>query len=120
MLNALRSHVLKRRLLGVMLFALLTAQALALAHAVAHGPQWVAASRHAVAQTTDRDTIWGHAAGSTACHLVDQLLTGQATGLDPVPWPLSRLEAARPVCLPPATVARLALQAYEARGPPRA
>lgn len=122
MLTALRCHALKRRLLGVLLFALLTAQALALTHAIAHAPQAIAAftaSAGTAAAATDRDVVWGHTVGSASCHLVDHLLIGQATGFDPVVLPLSKLDEALPTCLPPAAVARLALRAYEARGPPR-
>lgn len=120
MLNTLRDPALKRRLIGCLLLALMLAQGLALAHAIAHGTRLAVTGQNATATLADSDAVWGHAAGSASCHLVDQMLLGNATGFDLPPLPLLPRVAAPPDCLPPAAVARLALRVYEARGPPRA
>ncbi len=126
-----------RRLVGVVLLALLVAQWSALLHAVAHAPALSAARFHhatpqaagaeaAASDTTDHRRHAGHSdhsdheAGSSVCQLFDQLLLGQAPGSNgpPViaaPWRQEAPQAQRPSATP-----RTAATPYEARGPPRA
>jgi hypothetical protein len=104
-----------RRCIGAAVLALLLAQWTALGHAYSHAA-WRTA---AVAQTDDAQG-WHHAAGSSACQLVDQLLVGQATGGEPLTL-ATCLRGARVLPLAPTTAAACALlSAYDARGPPRA
>lgn len=120
-----------RRLVGVLLLALLLAQWSALLHAVMHAPALSAGRFHDAAppvagagpaadDDTDHSDQSGHEAGSSVCQLFDHLLLGQAPGSDgppatPDPW---CQEAPR--AQPRSATPRTAAAAYEARGPPRA
>ncbi len=104
-----------RRIVGVLLLALWLGQWSLLAHSIAHALP----SAMAVA-ASDTDTAWGHDAGTTACHLVDHLLLGQAPGGQPpsvacLPAAVLRLSAPAASAAPGPVAA-----AYDARGPPRA
>ena len=111
-MTRLRQRQVLRRVVGMVLLALLAAQWTVLAHSIQHAPAAVDAPR-------DIDQALGHHAGTAACHLVDHLLTGQAPGA----------QAATAAGLPPghprlaAAAASLAcgpvFPAYEARAPPR-
>jgi hypothetical protein len=104
-----------QRLAAAVVLALLFAQGAALTHAVAH-----ARTQGLAAEAVAAQDVWGHDAGSSACHLLDHLLSGQAPGaqtaaLDcPPPAPAQRAEVLKSFDTGPA------LRAYEARGPPRA
>lgn len=119
-----------RRLIGVVLLALLWAQWAVLAHAIGHAdrPAMVASrAAAAVADNNDHghehdhgDGAWGHDAGTPTCELLDQLLAGHAAGGQPAPLFVLRPAAVLPA-VPAASITRWpALPAYEARGPPRA
>ena len=104
-----------RRLVGVALLALLLGQWTVLAHSIAH-----ARAPAAVAVSVDTDHVWGHHAGTPACHLVDHLLAGQAPGGESASVayvPPADLRVAAPA---PSIGPGPVLRAYEARGPPRA
>jgi hypothetical protein len=114
-----RTRLASRRLIGVALLAMLLGQWSVLAHSIGH-----ARAHDVVAQSIDgnhtHDRDWGHQAGTSACDLVDHLLTGQAPGGEPtarlwLPREASHI-AARAASNAPGPVA----WAYEARGPPRA
>ena len=114
-MNAPRHCHATRRLVGVALLTLLLAQWTALTHAIAHAQLGTGAVVAAQA-----DAPWGHQAGTPSCLLVDHLLIGQLSGGDPaaIPWfwPAAAPEAMRKLAI----VCSATLQAYEARGPPRA
>lgn len=124
-----------RRLIGVLLLAMLLAQMVARFHAIAHagglgpaGPEVHAAAEvveHTIpeastAATAQTDEGWGHAAGSSACQWFDHLLLDHA----PVHAHPSacQMVAAEALALPPATAARSGATQWsiQARGPPRA
>ena len=115
-LQFLRHLDIARRLSGVMLLALLLAQAVALSHGIRHSPLGLKPHVSSVVEPSEH---WGHEHGTPECRLVDQLLSGQAPGPDPVALPC------RPPAAAPARLSALsdnpsrALRAYEARGPPR-
>lgn len=114
-MNTPRHCTAIRRLVGVMVLALLLAQWVALTHAVAHA-QLDADS----ALAAESDNAWGHQAATPSCQLVDQLLIGQLSVGDPaaIPWFWA---TATPVASPILSIDRgVTLRAYEARGPPRA
>ena len=102
-----------RRLIGVVWLALLLGQWTALVHSIDHAP-----SSAAVAGSADTDHAWSHGAGTSACHLVDHLLTGHGPGGQPATvcgFPPAGLRvAASAPSIGPGPLAR----AYEARGPP--
>lgn len=104
-----------RRLVGVALLALLLGQWTLLAHSIVHAraPSTAAASPEA-------DHAWGHHAGTSACHLVDHLLTGQAPGGEPTTVSCLPPAAMRVAAPAPSIGPGPASRAYEARGPPRA
>ncbi len=105
-----------RHLAGVLVLALLCAQWLGVAHAIAHSP--AQAVEIARADHDDHGDHWGHDADTAVCQVVDHLLCGQAIG-DALA-PLSPQRRAGPVApprrqpVPPG----LAPCPYEARGPP--
>jgi hypothetical protein len=113
-----RTRLAIRRLIAVALFAMLLGQWAALAHSIGH-----AQAQDVVAHSVDGDhahDTWGHQAGTSACDLVDHLLTGQAPGGEPAAglWfpPKTSHIAATAASNEPKSVC----WAYEARGPPRA
>jgi hypothetical protein len=114
-----RTRLASRRLIGVALLAMLLGQWSVLAHSIGH-----ARAHDLVAQSVDGDHAhdydWGHRAGTSACDLVDHLLTGQAPGGEPTAglWlpPETTHIAAGAASNAPGPVA----WPYEARGPPRA
>lgn len=115
-LQFLRHLDIARRLSGVLLLGLLLAQATALSHGIGHSPLSVQAN---VTGAVEPSARWGHDHGAPECRLVDQLLSGQAPGPDPVALPC-RPPAAAPVLLSTLSAnPSPALRAYEARGPPR-
>jgi hypothetical protein len=128
-----RASSATRRLVGVVLLALLVAQWTALAHAIGHaqaiGPAAAAApaaahgdqhgDEHADGHT-DGHGAWGHAAGAPSCLLLDHLLHGQATGSEPAPLPCLPPPAQRLAAPAPSMAPGPAWRAFEARGPPRA
>jgi hypothetical protein len=114
-MHRLRSCHALRRLIGVALLSLLVGQGVVLTHAIEH-----ARAQAAVAGSAEPDHAWGHQAGTSACHLVDHLLTGQAPGGEPATAPCLPAAALRLVAPAPSLSPGLASRAYEARGPPRA
>jgi hypothetical protein len=114
-LNRLRHRNTLRRFVGVALLALMLGQWTILVHSIEH-----AQVPAAVEDSGDTDHAWGHHAGTSACHLVDHLLTGQAPAGEP-PTPPCLSPAAMRVAGPaPSIGPSAAFRAYEARGPPRA
>lgn len=113
-----------RRLIGVMLLALLCAQWVALSHAIGHVDWPASAARLATAAATDDhahdNRAWGHDAGTAACELLDHLLAGQAAGVMPAPLILLRPAAAMLAAPAPSITPGPVWRAFEARGPPRA
>ena len=108
-----------RRIIGVALLALLLGQWAALAHSVQHAREPTGPAVPAYVATDDSD-VWGHQVGTSACHLMGHLLTGQAPGVANVAVPCSPL-AAVPAMAPTAPPYQgAASRAYEARGPPTA
>jgi hypothetical protein len=113
-----------RRLIGVVVLALLCAQWAALSHAIAHADRSAMAARLATAASADDHDhggeAWGHDAGTPTCQLLDHLLAGHAAGGEPpplfLPRPAAVLLAAPALSITPGPASR----AYEARGPPRA
>ncbi|MBA4178217.1 MAG: hypothetical protein C0505_16925 [Leptothrix sp. (in: Bacteria)] len=114
-MSALRPGDAARRIVGVALLALLLGQWTVLAHLIAH-----ARAPAAAAVLADGDNVWGHDAGTPACHLVDHLLAGQAPGGEPAPAACVPRALPRLAAPAPSTHAGPAAQAYEARAPPRA
>lgn len=122
-MHSLRHHHLLRRLIGVVLLALLMAQGTSLVHAIAHAPGQSATAGIAAA-TADSDATatashWGHPAGAPQCQVFEGLLLGQAPcSLPPtLPEPdLQQHALAEPV--PLAAPLRTA-RSYQARAPPR-
>ena len=112
-----RTRTASRRLIGVVLLALLWGQWTILAHSIAHARP---ASVVQGSAGPEPEPTWGHQAGSSACVLVDHLLTGQAPGGEPAAAP--RLPPANSPISAAATSPdpSPALQGYQARGPPRA
>jgi hypothetical protein len=102
--------------------ALLLAQALGLAHGVAHSPQVLAPATHAHEDQAHEDHAHGfdahHDEGSAECRLIDQ--AGHGDGA-PAPTLLADVphvgREARAVAAP-AFVALAPARAYHARGPP--
>ncbi len=117
-MNPVRHRKTARRLVAAVLLAMLVGQWLTLAHGVAHARTGSALA--GAAAPADSNEVWGHYAGTSACHLVDHLLTGQAPGSNLASMP----------GLPPAAVTMAVAAAsnapgpgsrpYEARGPPAA
>lgn len=105
-----------RRLIGVALLAWVMGQWTVLSHSIAH-----AQPVPGVESSADSNHVWGHAAGTSACHIVDHLLAGQAPAGDP-PTPPCRPIAAMRMAVPPVPSIGPgpASRAYQARGPPRA
>lgn len=123
-MNVHRTAPLARRIIGVALLALLLAQWGALLHAVTHAPlvhSFAAAAEQAdAAAPGEAAEAEAHSAGSPVCQLFDHLLLAQAAGHPPLQVPDAQWStAAPPRALWPALPQR-ALQAYDARGPPRA
>ena len=115
-LQFLRPLDIARRLSAVLLLGLLLAQATALSHGVGHSPLRLQTHLSSGVEPSEH---WGHEHGTPECRLVDQLLSGQAPGPDPVALP-RRPPAAAPVLLSTLSAnPSPALRAYEARGPPR-
>ena len=114
-MNPLRHRNASRRVIGVALLALLLAQWTVLAHSIAHA--W---SPAVVDVAADADHAWGHHAGTSACHLVDHLLAGQAPGGETASVPGLPPAALRLVAPAPSIGPGPVSRAYEARGPPRA
>ncbi len=114
-MNPHRNRGATRRVVAAVLLALLLGQWTVLVHAINH-----AGTATPAALSADSDQAWGHQSGTSACHLVDHLLAGQAPGGEPASAafvPPSAIEVAvpaTPICPGPAS------RAYEARGPPRA
>ncbi len=99
-----------------MLLGLLLAQATALSHGIRHSPLRAQAQ---VSSAVEPSEHWGHEHGAPECRLIDQLLSAQAPGPDPVALPC-RPPAAAPVPLGSLSANPSAsLRAYEARGPPQ-
>jgi hypothetical protein len=111
--NRFRNSTIIRRSIGAAVLSLVLGQWTLLVHAIehAHAPE-------AVAEVHEGDHAWGHQAGSAACHLFDQLLSGQAPGAAPAmargPRPGASPSVAPTGWICPGPEAR----AYEARGPP--
>lgn len=111
-----------RRLTGVLVLALLCAQWLGLAHAIAHGPAEaveLARTHHGDhGDHGDHRDHWGHDADTPVCQVVDHLLCGQAVG-DAVATlpPLQRAASAAAAHRHPVPPGRVPCP-YEARGPP--
>ena len=100
----------------MLLLGLLLAQATALSHGIGHSPLRLQAHLGSAVEPSEH---WGHEHGTPECRLVDQLLSGQAPGPEPVAL-TRRPRAAAPVLLSTLSAnPSLALRAYEARGPPR-
>ncbi len=113
--NPLRHRYAIRRLIGVVLLALLLGQWTVLAHSIAH-----ARAPAAIALSDESDDAWGHHAGTPACHLIDHLLAGQAPGVEAASVPGLPPTDSRVAALAPSIGPGAASRAYEARGPPRA
>lgn len=96
-----------------LVLALLFAQSVALRHAIEHSP-FGASSELA----EEADASWGHASGTPACALIDQLLVGQGTAGDFCGRVCVRAAVTRLAAPVVPTVNGAALAAYEARGPP--
>ena len=114
-MNRLRHIDIVRRLIGAALLSLMLGQGMALVHAIEH-----ANVPTAVADADDADHAWGHLAGSSACHLLDHLLVGQAPGDEYAGPPCVPTPALPLVAPPPPICCGPAPRPYEARGPPRA
>ncbi len=97
------------------MLALLLGQWTVLAHSVAH-----AQTAETAAVSADSDQTWGHQADTTACHLVDHLLTGQAAGAEPASLAFVPHSATEVAVAASSIDPSPALRAYRARGPPRA
>ena len=114
----------KRRLIGVVLLALLCAQWALLAHAIGHADRQAIAAGLGAAVAADHhghdDTAWGHDAGTPTCELFDHLLVGQAAGGKPAPLVALLPPTVLPAAPAPSITPGPASRAYEARGPPRA
>ncbi|HMQ74012.1 MAG TPA: hypothetical protein PKD25_15940, partial [Rubrivivax sp.] len=68
-----------RRLVGALVLALLCAQWIGLAHAIAHGPaEAVGVARADHGGHGGHDDHWGHDADTPVCDVFDHLLCGQA------------------------------------------
>ena len=93
---------------------LLAAQALGLAHRVAHGGG--AGTAPAVSAKAFAD---GHEAGSAECRLIDQLAQGDLLCGDAPALPLPLFVQAAPPLAAPASLPALPAGAYQARAPPR-
>jgi len=111
----LRCPQTTRRVVGVVLLALMLVQWAALVHAVNHAPALGGAL-----VVADADPHWGHDSGTPTCHLLDHLLLGQAIGSTGVQVPHLEFSAAAPGSADHSVTSRPAAHAYEARGPPRA
>lgn len=114
-----RARLATRRLVGVALLAMWLGQWSILAHAIGHARGSEAAS-HAVDGEHAHDAAWGHQAGTSACDLVDHLLTGQAPGSEPAAGLRLRPEASHIAAGAASNGPGPTATAYEARGPPRA
>ena len=108
-----------RRLVGALVLALLCAQWIGLAHAIAHGPaEAVGVARADHGGHGGHDDHWGHDADTRVCEVLAHLLWGRAVGgarptvspkLHPGPAAPPRRQPAPPGAAP---------CPYEARGPP--
>ncbi len=122
-MHSLRHHPLLRRLIGVVLLALLLAQGTSLVHSIAHAPGRVATAGIAAA-AGDSEAIaaashWGHPAGAPQCQVFEGLLLGHAPcSLPPtLSEPDLRQQAlAEPV---PLAAPLRTERSYQARAPPR-
>jgi hypothetical protein len=116
LLRSARRNV--RRIVGAALLALLLAQWLAFAHAVLHAAQARPALAFAAVEAAQPD-VFGHAAGTPECRLVDQVLSG-ADGL--LAAPVVAQAAPESVVAAPGEAPRgeSAPRPYQARAPPRA
>lgn len=114
-----RTRSSSRRLIGVVLLAMWLGQWSALAHSIAHAGSHEIVARPVDGEHDHGDHGWGHQAGTSACDLVDHLLTGQAPGCEPTAVlrlpPETLPIAAGAASNAPGPRARV----YEARGPPR-
>lgn len=112
-----RTHLATRRLIGVALLAMLLGQWTALVHSIDH-----ARAHEFVEQSVDgshaHDDAWGHRAGTSACDLVDHLLTGQAPGGEPAAGLWLSPETSHIAAGAASNAPRPVVRAYEARGPP--
>ncbi len=132
-----RASKAAHHIIGVALLALLLAQWGALLHAVDHGPVHGAAAVQRAAtgapvnaaahQPLDEHEVPGaqvdngeHSAGSPVCQLYDHLLLAQASGCAAPQVPGRKWCTTAPSWALRAALPLGALQAYEARGPPRA
>lgn len=113
-----------RRLIDVVVLALLCAQWAALSHAIDHADRPAMAAGLASAANVDDhnhgDEAWGHDAGTPTCELLDHLLAGHAGGGKPPQLFLLGRTATLPAAPAPSITPGPASRAYEARGPPRA
>lgn len=123
-MTLLRHRQALRRVVGVVLLALLLGQLTVLVHSTDHARVRLAAEDSAALAAVapaeaHSDSAWGHAAGTPACQLIDHLLFGQAPGALPAALvfapPADRGLAAPEASIGPGPVG----QAYQARGPPR-
>ena len=114
-MNRMRLGATLRRVVGVAMLSLVLAQWVALVHAIehAHGPS-AAADQH------DPDGAWGHEAGSSACLLIDHLLTGQAPGEPATGLPDASAAESTAVGPTKSVFHGRNPKPYQARGPPRA
>lgn len=111
-----------RRLVGALVLALLCAQWIGLAHAIAHGPAeavGVARADHGGhGGHDDHDDHWGHDADTPVCDVFDHLLCGQAVGgAAATVLPQVHAGPAAPPRRQPAPPGAAPCP-YEARGPP--
>lgn len=127
-MHTLRHHPLLRRLIGVMLLALLLAQGTALVHAVAHASGGATTALAGVGdrsgQGTPRNATapsghWGHPAGAPQCQFFEGLLLGQAPGTALPPLALPDLRQPPTAAPRPVRIAQRAPHGYQARAPPR-
>ncbi|MBK7616501.1 MAG: hypothetical protein KA375_01530 [Vitreoscilla sp.] len=114
-MSLLRHFQVTRRVVGVVMLALLLSQWLALGHAVAHSQSSVASQ----ALADDDSDSWGHAAGAATCHLLGHLLTGQAPGHELPVTPPADCVAVQAEALGATQCFGTAPHAFEARGPPQ-
>ncbi|MEO5733544.1 MAG: hypothetical protein ABIN96_09580 [Rubrivivax sp.] len=141
-MHTLRHHPLLRRLISVVLLALLLAQGTSLVHAIAHAPgslvpqavEWLAGSGETSTSTSastsasadfqtsaasSRLSHWGHPAGAPQCQVFEALLLGQAPCMalpTLATLDLRQRPAAEPLSV---AVALRTPRSYEARAPPR-
>lgn len=92
---------------------LLAAQALGLAHRVAHG------GGAATPAVSAKAFVDGHEAGSAECRLVDQLAQGDLLCGSAAALPLPLFARSTPPAAAPASLPARLAGAYQARAPPR-